>query len=267
VYDYPESEFYGFVISNGKYLLSSNSVSLSFGSKEIFVIRKIISLTNRVGLQRTSDIFKKEGGLFFIEFKGVNKLLNVDEILLKVSKGKIDEKKSFLRGVFLGCGILSSPPSYHLEFRFEHEKEMNFLSNMFKNMNIKHLKTNNHIYIKGRENIKKFLHFVGGIETYLFFEEDAVEREVSNTTNRKANFEFANLERQTAATTRQLKFLKDIKDGGALDKMRNDLKEIAIMRLTYPYLSLSELAEKSNGRYSKQSIYYRLRKIMEAYEK
>ncbi|PIW10341.1 MAG: hypothetical protein COW37_03565 [Caldiserica bacterium CG17_big_fil_post_rev_8_21_14_2_50_35_7] len=49
--------------------------------------------------------------------------------------------------------------------------------------------------------------------------------------------------------------------------MRNDLKEIAIMRLTYPYLSLSELAEKSNGRYSKQSIYYRLRKIMEAYEK
>lgn len=267
MFDYPESEFSGFVLGNGKYLLSSNSISLSFSSKEIFIIRKIISLANRIGLQRASDILKKEGNSFSIEFKGVNKFLDANEIFLNASKGKMNKKKSFLRGVFLGCGILSSPPSYHLEFRFEREKEMVFLSNMLKNLGIKHLKSNDHIYIKGRENIKQFLHYVGGVETYLLFEEDAVIKEISNIANRKANFEFANLERQTNATTKQLKFLKDIKDSGGLEKMREDLKEIAIMRLTYPYLSLNELAKKSNGRYSKQSIYYRLRKIMKIYEK
>lgn len=227
----------------------------------------MIILADRVGFQRTSDILLKEDKLFFLEFKGVDKLLNVREIFSKITKEKIEEKRSFLRGVFLGCGILSSPPSYHLEFRFEQEREMNFLSNILKAFDLKHLKSQNHIYIKGRENIKKLLHEIGGIGTYLLLEEDAVVKDVLNTANRKANFEYANLERQTASATKQLKILKDLKRRGLLYKIRSNLKEIAVLRLTYPYLPLSELSKKSNGRYSKQSIYYRLKKIMEIYGK
>jgi DNA-binding protein WhiA len=267
IYDHPESEFYGFTVGNGRYLFSKGSVSISFSSTEIFIIRKLILLADRSNIKRNSDILSREGKLFFLEFRGSDKLLDINKIFSKISKTHKYEKKSFLRGVFLGCGILSSPPSYHLELRLESDKEMDFVGNILGMFKIKHLKSHNHIYIKGRENIKQFLHYIGGTQTYLVYEQDAVMKDISNLANRKANFEYANLERQTISATKQLKILRDVKERGLLNKMRIDLQEIAILRLMYPYLPLSELSKKSNGRYSKQSIYYRLKKIVKIYEK
>ncbi len=196
---------------------------------------------------------------------GIKNSYNFDDIKQWVKRRTLEEKKSFLRGVFLGCGILSNPPNYHLEFRFEKKPEQQFVSSIIREFDIKYSTGDSHIYVKGRENIKAVLHLMGSVEVYLTLEEDAVIKEMTNTANREANFEFANLKRQTASATEQLKILEKIKANGLLEKMREDLREVAELRLSYPYLSLNALSEKTKGKYSKQSIYYRLKKIMRLY--
>jgi DNA-binding protein WhiA len=169
--------------------------------------------------------------------------------------------------VFLGCGILSTPPSYHIELRFEKKNELLLVASLLREFPIKHLAKNNILYITGRENVKAFLYEIGATNTYLLMEEDAVNKKMTNEANRKANFEFANLKRQSNASTRQIEILKKMENDDSINNLSDELREVAFLRLRYPYSSLRELSEKTNGRLSKQTIYYRLKKIIKAYEK
>lgn len=236
-----------------------------FSSKEIFVLRKILNLANKLQILREQDVVAKEKGNYFLEMKDIKDNFSLEKIRKKAKSFAQDDKKAFLRGVFLGCGIISTPPSYHLEMRFESERGLDFVSRVLHAFKIKHSANSLKIYIKGRENIKKFLFGIKAQESYLLLEEDAVIKEVANETNRKANFEYANLERQTKSSSKTLSLLERLKSNGKLEKLREDLKEVAMYKLTYPFLPLSELAGKTQGKYTKQSIYYRLKKIEKAY--
>jgi Uncharacterized protein conserved in bacteria len=74
-------------------------------------------------------------------------------------------------------------------------------------------------------------------------------------------FEFANLKRLTNSASKEIKAIKSIIEKGEFEKLDSELKEVALLRLNNPLSSLRELSEKSKGRFSKQEIYYRLRKI------
>ncbi len=236
-----------------------------FTSKEIFVLRKVLSLANKLGIERTEDVIMKEGNSYNLELKGVKQDYSIEAVNMEMQKFSLADKKAFLRGVFLGCGILSTPPSYHLELRFETARDLLLTQNILQQMKIKNLVSELRVFIKGRENIKRFLFDTGAQETYIFFEEDAVKKELANMSNRKANFEYANLERQTASSSRILPILEKLRDTGKLEGLREDLREVAILKLSYPLLPLSELAEKSRGRFSKQGVYYRLKRIESIY--
>jgi len=64
--------------------------------------------------------------------------------------------------------------------------------------------------LKGRENIKDFLYLIGARDSYLELEEDAVQKSISNKINRLTNFEFANLKRQTALASEDIKAIKQL---------------------------------------------------------
>jgi len=236
---------------------------LSFSSRELFVIRKIVTLFNDEHIEREKDIMQSERGIHTINFVNVKAEFSEDSIKESVLKSKKDEKKAFLRGVFLGCGIVSSPPNYHLELRFEKSDEENFISLLLSQFKIKHSSKPNRIFIKGRENIKDFFYVIGANNAYIELEEDAANKEVSNLVNRLANFEFANLERQTNSFIRDKKIIESLINSGEIEKLDPQLKEIALLRLQFPGVSLKELSKKTGGKYSKQEIYYRLKKIKE----
>lgn len=265
MYDFLYAEFLGFLVSNGRMILSSNSQSLTFSSKEIFILRKVLEISNKLNIKREKDIVLNEGDYYLLELKGVKENFEIEKIREAVINFNQENKKAFIRGIYLGCGILSSPPSYHLELRFENSHDLELAASILKDLKVKHSVSELKIYIKGRENIKQFLFDVKANDAYILLEEDAVKKEISNRANRKANFEFANLERQTASSTRILNILEKIRDKGDLEKLREDLKEVAILRLSYPLLSLKELSEKTNGKLTKQGIYYRLKRIEKAY--
>jgi len=100
-------------------LFFSKEKILEFSSRELFVIRKIVSLFDELKIERESDTMFSQKGLYEIQFIGIKESFNFCEIKEKTLKAKPQEKKAFLRGIYLGCGIISNPPSYHLEFRFE----------------------------------------------------------------------------------------------------------------------------------------------------
>lgn len=242
-------------------VIYSNEKMLKFSSRELFVIRKILSLFNELQIKREKDVIYSERGIHEIVFSRVENDFNFVDIVSSIKKAKSNEKKAFLRGVYLGCGIISSPPSYHLELRFEREDERDFVSNILSQFKVKHSVRQGRIFIKGRENIKDFLYTIKAYGVYTELEEDAVEKSVLNKANRLANFEFANLKRQTNSASKEIKAIKSLIDKGLFEKLEDDLKEVALLRLEYPFLSLRELSEKTKGRFTKQEIYYRLKKI------
>ena len=234
---------------------------LKFSSRELFVIRKILTLFNELKIKREKDILSSERGIHELFLTGLDLDFNFENIFSLVKKALVNEKKAFLRGVYLGCGIISSPPSYHLEFRFEKESERDLVSSILNHFRIKHSVREGRIFIKGRENIKDFLYTVKAFGIYTELENDAIEKSVSNEVNRLANFEFANLKRLTNSASKEIKAIKSIIEKGEFEKLDSELKEVALLRLNNPLSSLRELSEKSKGRFSKQEIYYRLKKI------
>ncbi len=257
------AEFYGFLISNGKLAFTNEGPSLLFSSREFFVIRKIVTLANIVNFERSEDILRKEKFKVTIEFSGIKVFPVFEKIKNKVLGEFAEyEKKAFLRGIYLGCGILSTPPSYHLEFRFERTDEMNLVKSLLNEFSVKNFEKNYIIYVAGRENVQQFLYVVGAKNTYLLMEEDAVSKKMINDANRRTNSEYANLKRQAEAALKQIRVLKKMEEQGLIQKLSEPLKEVALLRLEYPFLSLSELSAKTKGRLSKQMIYYRLKKII-----
>ena len=242
-------------------VIYSNEKMLKFSSRELFVIRKILTLFNELKIKREKDILSSERGIHELFLTGLDLDFNFENIFSLVKKALVNEKKAFLRGVYLGCGIISSPPSYHLEFRFEKESERDLVSSILNHFKIKHSVREGRIFIKGRENIKDFLYTVKAFGIYTELENDAIEKSVSNEVNRLANFEFANLKRLTNSASKEIKAIKSIIEKGEFEKLDSELKEVALLRLNNPFSSLRELSEKSKGRFSKQEIYYRLKKI------
>lgn len=242
-------------------VIYSNEKMLKFSSRELFVIRKILTLFNELKIKREKDILSSERGIHELFLTGLDLDFNFENIFSLVKKALVNEKKAFLRGVYLGCGIISSPPSYHLEFRFEKESERDLVSSILNHFRIKHSVREGRIFIKGRENIKDFLYTVKAFGIYTELENDAIEKSVSNEVNRLANFEFANLKRLTNSASKEIKAIKSIIEKGEFEKLDSELKEVALLRLNNPLSSLRELSEKSKGRFSKQEIYYRLKKI------
>ena len=242
-------------------VIYSNEKMLKFSSRELFVIRKILTLFNELKIKREKDILSSERGIHELFLTGLDLDFNFENIFSLVKRALVNEKKAFLRGVYLGCGIISSPPSYHLEFRFEKESERDLVSSILNHFRIKHSVREGRIFIKGRENIKDFLYTVKAFGIYTELENDAIEKSVSNEVNRLANFEFANLKRLTNSASKEIKAIKSIIEKGEFEQLDSELKEVALLRLNNPLSSLRELSEKSKGRFSKQEIYYRLKKI------
>jgi Uncharacterized protein conserved in bacteria len=166
-------------VGNAK-VIYSNEKMLKFSSRELFVIRKTLTLFNELKIKREKDILSSERGIHELFLTGLDLDFNFENIFSLVKKALVNEKKAFLRGVYLGCGIISSPPSYHLEFRFEKESERDLVSSILNHFRIKHSVREGRIFIKGRENIKDFLYTVKAFGIYTELENDAIEKSVSN---------------------------------------------------------------------------------------
>jgi len=260
------AEFYGFLVSVGRIVYLGKERGLSFSLSHINIVRKVVRIMDQLKIKRDKDILQSENNRRILISTGINREYSFEKIEKFVSTLTAEGIYAFLRGIFLGCGILSSPPFYHLELRFVSDKAAQLVSRLLQKINVKSLQKGSIVYIKGRSNIETFLYSIGAMNTFLFMEQDAVNKNLINSANRKANCEYANIKRQSDASTQQISILKKMKDEGLLDNLPAKYREVVELRLNYPFLSFRELSRKTNGKLSKQTIYYRLRRIIDSYE-
>ena len=132
-------------------------------------------------------------------------------------------------------------------------------------VNVKEIELKNKysIYIKEGEEISKILAVIGANKAVLKFEDIRVKREMRGKVNRLVNCETANRNKTINASIEQIAAIKKLKKEGKFNKLNDNLKEIANLRIENPDMSLIELGKLLKEPVGKSGVNYRLKKIIE----
>lgn len=132
-------------------------------------------------------------------------------------------------------------------------------------INSKKMKTQNKysIYIKDGEEISKFLALIEANKAVLEFEDIRIQKEMRGKVNRLVNCETANLNKTINASIEQIAAIKKLQETGKFNKLNDNLKEIANLRLENPDMPLSDLGQLLSKPVGKSGVNYRLKKIIE----
>ncbi|HHW95173.1 MAG TPA: DNA-binding protein WhiA [Mogibacterium sp.] len=176
-------------------------------------------------------------------------------------------KKSYLRGIFLGCGTMSDPKkSYSMEFVVESEKTANDLRKLigsFVDLSAKVVKRKESyvVYLKKASYVKDMLGIMGADDALLEMTGIMINKEIVGDAQRLMNCDNANVDRTLAASEEQFRWIKTIEDAEGLERLPAPLLEVARLRLERPAASLSEIGEALNPPIRKPGVSKRFSKI------
>jgi hypothetical protein len=172
---------------------------------------------------------------------------------------------AYLRGALLGSGTLSGPRSPHLEARSATLTGAEFLASVAGRAGVRMrvLERARHAiaYAKGSGPIADALAAAGASDAVLALEEQGVMGATKARANRLANADHANLVRTSRAAQVQIRAVKRLERRG-LDTLPPRLREIAVLRLRHPSLSLRELALKCSPPTTKSAAQRRLASLV-----
>lgn len=199
-------------------------------------------------------------------------MLTLDELQAAISK-KACCRRSFLRGIFMGCGSLVSPTkAYHLEFNAS-EAVTTWIMELLEKETVQakcyHRTANSDqwtVYMKDSTEIANFLTLIGAHQALLELEEVRIGKDLVNNVQRVVNCETANLSRTLKSAERQVREVQWLADEGWLESFAEDWRSVARVRLDMPYASLQELGQAIDPPMSKSAVNHRLRLLHQAYQ-
>ena len=164
------------------------------------------------------------------------------------------------------CGSLTNPEkNYHLEFTTHNKSLASSLSSFLNSYEIKsHIVERKDlfvIYVKDSDSISDFLNIIGAHDSMFKFEDIRVKKNLRNNVNRIVNCETANLLKITKGYIKHKKAIEYIINKRSIDYIPEDLRELALLRLSNECYSLKDLGEKLSVPLSKSGVNYRLKKI------
>jgi hypothetical protein len=169
---------------------------------------------------------------------------------------------AYLRGALLGAGSVSRS---HLELRTGELGGAAFIAEIAAaeeiELGVQQRAGHALAYAKSAETIGEVLAAAGAAGAVLTFAERAVVGAAKARANRLANADHANLVRSSRAAGRQLKAARRLKRRG-LDRLPDDLRELAELRLAHPALSLRELGLKCHPPATKATVHRRLQRLI-----
>ncbi len=174
---------------------------------------------------------------------------------------------AFLRGAFLSCGTASDPnKSYHIEFVVPYRAlSLDILKILTDyGLKAKHMVRRyiNVIYIKDSECIEDLLTIMGAPIAALSIMNIKIYKDLRNQTNRRNNFENANLSKTATAAYDQINAIKKLKNSGDFALLSEELKIIADLRLENEEASLREIGEMCTPPLSRSAVNHRLKKLI-----
>ncbi|NLC65899.1 MAG: DNA-binding protein WhiA [Clostridium sp.] len=226
----------------------------SFKKNNIYIL-EIVEDMGLKNLLIENEIIKNKESFLSIDYSIGEKFVSTNEL-----------KKQYIKGAFLGSGSVSDPEkSYHMEFvcnSFKYAKELSKVINSF-NLNSKVIERKNSyiVYLKEGEQISDMLTIIGAVNSLFKFENVRVMKDMRNNVNRLVNCETANLSKTVNAAVRQVGAIRLIEKEIGLDRLSDQLREVAEIRLENPDESLKDIGEKLNPVLGKSGVNHRLRKI------
>ncbi len=263
-------ELIGYLISGNIDILERNIIR--FSTESDYNINRFSKLLYNLKIEHNIEISGKN---FIVSFKknSIQEFVKIDEkqIFLKgnIQYEKNEENlKTLVIGVFMGSGSINNPEKkYHLEIIFGNEENLKEIRKILEKLGIKTKKmitaNKKSIYIKEGEEISKFLALIGANKAVMRFEDIRIQKEMRGKVNRLVNCETANLNKTINASIEQIAAIKKLKETGKFNKLNDNLKEIANLRLENPDMPLIELGKKLRQPVGKSGVNYRLKKIME----
>ena len=192
-------------------------------------------------------------------------------LVMHVNFGMLEDdccRASFLRGAFLAGGSVTDPEKrYHLELTTSHVQASREMTALLQEMGFAPHNVmrggNSVTYFKQCEHIEDFLTTIGAPAVAVDMMTTKLEKELVNNANRAMNCDMANVNKTLDAAQEQCEAIEILQDAGRLDLLPKQIKETALLRLRYPELSLTQLAERCDPPVTKSCINHRMRKIME----
>ena len=186
-----------------------------------------------------------------------------------VNFGVIEEecdRVSFLRWAFLAGGSVTDPEKrYHLELATPHHAVSRESYSVLLELGFTARETqrggNHLLYFKQADVIADFFTALGAPSTAMGVMTAKVEKEMRNTITRQINCDSANADKVVSAAQEQLDAIRRIAKEVGLDALSEPLRDAALLRITNPAASLSDLAQLSYPKVTKSCLSHRLRKL------
>ncbi|MPM53879.1 putative sporulation transcription regulator WhiA [bioreactor metagenome] len=177
-------------------------------------------------------------------------------------------RASFLRGAFLAGGSVTDPEkNYHLELVTSHYSVSRELTALLQEMELASKSTtrkSNYItYFKQSEHIEEFLTLMGAPLAAMKMMNAKVEKNLRGSINRRVNCDAANMDKVVDAAQEQIAAIRLLEETVGLDSLSDKLREAAGLRIEYPELTLTQIAELCDPPVTKSCLNHRLRKLVE----
>lgn len=249
---------------------------------------------NRAFAARLPKLFHKAYGFSFDRFpeegdssaklifeisdsKKIQAIVNVfgfsmeQNLSLHINFGLLEEdccRVSFLRGAFLAGGSVTNPEKrYHMELVTSHYKVSREMEALMIDMGFASRQTtrsgNFVTYFKQSEFIEDLLTLLGAPVAAMDIMSAKVEKNLRNEMNRRVNCDTANVGKAVDAAQEQISAIRSLEERGKLENLPQKLQETAAMRIRFPEMTLSQLADAFQPPLTKSCLNHRLRKIME----
>ena len=180
--------------------------------------------------------------------------------------GSDEEVGIFLRGVFITCGnVYVQKAGYHFELSVGNEGKTKALHQLINeqgmNVNISHRGAVWFLFSKNSENIADILTFLGAVQSSMKIMNIKIFKEVRSNINRSVNCETANIDRTARASAKQLDDIRLVLETLGGDKLSDELREIAELRLNNPDMSLRDLGKLTVPCISRSGVNHRFEKL------
>lgn len=196
---------------------------------------------------------------------------DIKTVSLRINRANLETEETvrdFLRGAFLSCGSVVSPDKdYHLEFVTPHlnlGKDLTCLleeqgfepKNIWRGGKLV-------VYFKDSGQIEDILTYMGAVRQSLKLMNIKVYKDIRNKANRLTNCETANIDKTVNAAAEQMAAIKKLMETHGYEKMPEELREMARLRLANPDMSLRELGTLLERPLSRSGVNHRLKRIVE----
>lgn len=173
--------------------------------------------------------------------------------------------RAFVRGAFLAAGSMNDPKRrYHLEFVIHAHKLADDFSALLTEFGLRPLRSKRSalhtLYFRDSGGIEDLLTLMGAPDRAMELMNLKIYRDFRNVANRRANCETANISRTVDAAAKQVALIRSLQKDGRLDALPPELKELALLRVENPELSVTELSAACG--IGRSALSHRLRRLL-----